>query len=247
MSEQDNGQENDKRRAVIDPDWYSLEFAFSSPLHDPEPTEYLTQVHARIRLAEDQAEDPAASANQQIPSLALRMSLTLYDLERAHADGQIPLEIFDCVSEGALEIYNQLYDGFALRPEVEVVVADDGVTSPSLLVIEAVEVLPRHRGRGLGLVAVLKAMQVLGPTGGVAVLVAAPLEHSLSYDIDPATWRHEMEMDAFPPDGPEVRDKLAAYWGRLGFKGVANSSLQICSLGKILPTVPSVLEELSGS
>ena len=68
----------------------------------------------------------------------------------------------------------------------------------------------------------------------------------MSDDVAPGIWRREMEMDAFPPDGQEVRDKLAAYWGRLGFKGVANSSLQICSLGKILPTVPSVLEELSG-
>jgi hypothetical protein len=113
------------------------------------------------------------------------------------------------------------------------------------VVIEAIELLPRHRGGGLGLAAALKAMHVFGPAGGFAALLAAPLRMGVKEDEDQTKWRRRMQMDEFPADSPAVRSKLGAYWGRLGFNGVGPAPADICvrSLETPLPAVAEVLRQ----
>jgi hypothetical protein len=175
-----------------------------------------------------------------------RIALSLYDLVRAEHDAQDPREVFDCMSEPALDLYQAIYRGFEPRSEVQQAVGPGGILFPSLLVIEAVELLPRHRGGGLGLAAALKAMQVFGPAGGFAALLAAPLLLPVREGADQARWRRRMKMDEFEPDSPDVRAKLGAYWGRLGFKGVgpAPSDIYVRSLETPLPTVAEVMARL---
>jgi hypothetical protein len=153
------------------------------------------------------------------------------------------------MSESALELYKAIYRGFEPRSEVQQAVGPGGILFPSLVVIEAIELLPRHRGGGLGLAAALKAMHVFGPAGGFAALLAAPLRMGAKEHEDQAKWRRRMRMDEFPADSPAVRAKLGMYWGRLGFNGVgpAPADYFVRSLETPLPTVAEVIRDLRQS
>jgi hypothetical protein len=239
-------QQSNALRRTIDPCRYDLRFATTTPISTSEPSEYVTQIQGQIlfeKWPNDLAEPIA------LPMGVGCIALSLYDLLRAEHDGRDPLEVFDCVSESALDLYKLLYRGFEPRSEVQQAVGPQGILFPSLLVIEAVELLPRHRGHDLGLAAALKAMHVFGPAGGLAALLAAPLRIPVREGTDQARWRRRMKMDEFEPDSPDVRAKLGAYWGGLGFKGVgpAPSDIYVRSLETPLPTVAEVMAGLQAT
>jgi hypothetical protein len=216
---------NDRKKVKpgpIDPDSFGLKLSMHVPLHTMEPSEYASAWRGRIVVNDEDGNSLIAG----------RVALTLYDLERAEIDGQHPLEVFDCLSESALELYQDIYDGYDLKEGVEEVVED--VTSPSLLVIEIVEVLPQYRGGGLGLAAALKAMHLLGPAGGMVALLAAPLNQPF--------WHRRMKMEEFPPASPQVREKLGKYWERLGFRQLGSDSLYLRNLEN-LPTISDLLSK----
>jgi len=216
---------NDGKKAKpgpIDPDLFGLKLSMHVPLHIREPSEYASAWRGRIVVNDD----------NRCSVVAGRITLTLYDLNRAEIDGQHPLEVFDCLSESALELYQDIYDGYDTKEGVEDVVED--VTSPSLLVIEIVEVLPQYRGGGLGLAAALKAMHLLGPAGGMVALLAAPLNQPF--------WHRGMKMEEFPPDSPQVREKLGKYWERLGFRRLGSESLYLRNLEN-LPRISDLLSK----
>jgi hypothetical protein len=238
----------------LDPDYYELDVAITTPLRSPEPSEYATAVSARI-VFDDWPPDPRAGMARRVP--AGRLSLTVYDLARAEHDGQNPMEVFDCLSQDALETYRLLYDGYEVRvPPLGLARPDaawQDVTSPSLVVVESVEVLPRHRGRGLGLVAVLKALHLFGPPGGLAALWAAPINYAGGNAIPPsdplaASWGRRMKPSAFDPDPARACRTLARYWRRLGFAPVADlppdSALCARPLSTPLPDMADVLSSL---
>jgi hypothetical protein len=185
--------------------------------------------------------------------VAGRLALTVYDLDRARADREDPFCVFDAVGQEALDLYHALFeDGFELFPHVAAAAGDPD--RPSLVCVEAVELLPRFRGRGLGRAAALRALYLFGPAGGLAAVLAAPLcawprldgydEHDPD-DGDAARWRRRLAVDRFPPDSAAVRRKLGAYWGRLGFRPVGDD-LCVRGLADPLPRVADVLADPRG-
>jgi len=210
-----------KDKKTIDPNFFKLNLTMTAPLFTLEPSEYLTQAEGEIILWEEERD-----------TLAGHITLTLYQFGRAEVQGQHPREVFDYLSEESLELYQEIYDGFHLREEVRAIV--DDVLSPSLLVIETVEVLPQFRGGGLGLAAALKAMHMLGPAAGIVALIAAPLNPDVSNE--------GMKMEEFAPDSPLVREKLGRYWKRLGFRRFGCDGLLLRNMEN-LPLVGEVLAQ----
>jgi hypothetical protein len=201
----------------IDPGLFNLRLTLAACLQDAEPSEYLTQFQGELLTLDDQRDDVPAGY----------ITLTRFDLDRAMDEGQDPWQVFDCLSQEALDLYETIYDGFDFKKQVPI-----QTLSPSLLVIDTAEVLPPYRGGRLGLFMALKAMQLLGPAGGAAALVAAPLNQS--------AWRPEMEMQNFEPDCPQVRAKLGLYWQQLGFRPFRKYGLYLRSL-EDLPTMNQLL------
>lgn len=198
------------RKEPLDPDHFDLKLTLRSPLHTLEPSEYVTSGKGRMFFEDENGES----------HLAGRVAVTLYDLRRAEAEGQNLLEVFDCLSEAALELYQELFHENDLRKEVRAIVGD--VLTLSLLVIETIEVMPAYRGGGLGLAVVLKLMQILGTSAGMAALLAAPLNRTF--------WHPQMNMEQFPADCPAVRQKLGKYWEQLGFKPLGDSGIYLHNL-----------------
>lgn len=165
-------------KETFDPCDFDLKFTATTPLSTPEPSEYVTEIQGRI-MFDDLAQTGGVCAGC--------IKLILYDLERALNDGQSPFEVFDCMSESAVEFYQQIYNGFELLQPALKAIGLEELLNPSLLVIEAIELLPDYRGFGLGLAAVLKAMHVFGPAYGIAALMAAPLELGVAEDVDQAS------------------------------------------------------------
>jgi hypothetical protein len=226
----------------VDPCAFQVSFITTTPTFTTEPSEYVTEIRGQILLEEH----PTDLVGQGSCSrrCAGHIALSLYDLARALDDGQELMQVVDCMSEPALELYQALYDeGGELRSEVGRALEPAGATSPSLLVIEAVEVLPRYRGGDLALAAALKAMHVFGPAGGLVALLAAPLQRPFGHCSDLGRWRRRMKMDDFPADSPAVRAKLGDYWSRLGFAPVepAPADYYVRGLGKRLPTVAELV------
>jgi hypothetical protein len=92
-------------------------------------------------------------------------------------------------------------------------------------------------------------MHLFGPEGGLAALVAAPMEAPFRRGGAPEAeerlkWRRRMRMDAFPQREPEpASHTLAEYWSRLGFKHLRPGESRLCvrGLGVRLPSVEDVL------
>jgi len=114
------------------------------------------------------------------------------------------------------------------------------------LVIDVVELLPRFRGSGVGLITVLKAMHLLGPADGLVALQAAPLRLPVQQGADEARWQQVMKMDQFEPDSPQVRKRLGRYWARLGFEPVGLNHYLLC-LQTPLPMAQDVLDDLKNN
>jgi GNAT superfamily N-acetyltransferase len=235
-------QTNRSLGSCIDPEDFDLKFVTGFPLCDPDPSEYVTQIRGKILMTDQSShpEDTGAGSYVRVG----RIALSIYQLERAFEDRQEPDTVFDVIDELALQLYREIYDGYAFTAKAETALNDSGVISPSLLVIDSVEVLPSYRGRGLALAAVLKAMQVFGPAGGLAALWASPLNYGAD-KADVLRWRERMKMGEFEQDPLKARDKLAAYWRRLGFRrvGFAPAELFVRSLGTLLPRMSEVLDE----
>jgi hypothetical protein len=238
-----NEESGSKRQSIHLSD-FNLKLVTVTPLYTLEPSEYVTEFQGQIILEDWPDDDSDLGASFRVR--AGRITLSLYHLARARDEGQDPWEVFDCMSEAALGFYDDIYEGFELRPEALKATGLAGILNPSLLVIEAVELLPGFRGHGLGLGAALKAMHVLTPANGLAALLAAPLQFPVQEQADQARWRRLMKMDALEPDSPDVREKLGRYWARLGFEriGPASSNRYLRSLETPLPTLAEAVAGL---
>lgn len=89
-----------------------------------------------------------------------------------------------------------------------------------LIVPATLKILPEHRGKGVGLLAIWRFLDYFGSGAALAILTPFPMNHSdergRRYKIDLA-----MSYESFKTTKAVGIEKLARHWGRLGFRRVA--------------------------
>jgi hypothetical protein len=106
-----------------------------------------------------------------------------------------------------------------------------------LLIISEVEVEPAFRGRGLGLLAVSRTIDVFGENCGLVAMKPFPLQFT-NY-LDPGWCPPDCVEDAKTAFQAATR-KLRSYWARVGFKPVGGTDYCALSPARKRPDLKRV-------
>ena len=103
------------------------------------------------------------------------------------------------------------------------------IDGSDLLIIDCVEVYPQFRGRGIGLQAVDRTIDIFGPGCGLVVCKPWPLQFTPAF----ATNRPKLRRLQVPNiSEQEAVEKLRSYWSRSGFWPVGQTGLYALSIAQ---------------
>lgn len=157
------------------------------------------------------------------------------DAEGALCAGMPLFDVFDSRQETC--DYMELYDGDSgeLSDAVRKAADANWLYEPNLLILDRLEILPRYRGRGYGLEALIGMMHWFQAGAGIVAMKPFPLQSEASSrgkgEPDP------MELDKFPSHHVIARTKLRRYYARLGFKLVPKTQFMVRRVDQAPPTV----------
>lgn len=141
----------------------------------------------------------------------------------------------DAHSQTLLDVVSVLFDPETGELLEDVDRALDGVMASSVLVLDLVEVVPEHRGHGVGLAAASRFLETFSGGCGIAICKPFPLQFDCSRR-DNAVWMEELEMASFAQNEDAATERLQAYWGRLGFDRLLDTPYWAMNLGYVRPT-----------
>jgi GNAT superfamily N-acetyltransferase len=204
-----------------------MKFEFESLLQDntAEPEYFITSIRGKsFRVTEDE--------RYIVTGRVLALWVRIGDaLERG-----CPLEsIFDSHDQELANCYAQIFN-----PETGSL--DESLSEGSffgngddLLLISKVEVLPKYRGKGLGLKIVRKTLQSFGAGKAAAVLTAQPLHQSCGRP----SWAKKMQLEELEQKADDGALKLRKHWSKLGFKQVRDTDFFLLDLACRIPQISS--------
>jgi hypothetical protein len=106
------------------------------------------------------------------------------------------------------------------------------VISRDLLVLGAIEILPAHRAKALGLAVASRLIDMLAGPASLVACCPAPLQFCPEYGDSArrnSRFLASMRMEDLPRNRPQSLRRLRAYWSRLGFTRVGRSMIYILS------------------
>jgi GNAT superfamily N-acetyltransferase len=130
--------------------------------------------------------------------------------------GESPIDACDAQSahlyDAALAIFQE--DGILRRSVVE---EFGDPTYDDLLSIDSIHILPKHRGKNLGLAVMYRALEVLGRSCGFAICEPFPLQKSKKAQGD-ELWARRLGLHTFTDDFGKGYEKIGRHWAKLGFR-----------------------------
>ena len=110
----------------------------------------------------------------------------------------------------------------------------------NFLILDRVELLPKYRGNGVGLLVLRSLIERFGIGAGVVGMKPFPLqlEHK---DATDSRWRRRFRLEQFPSDSEISTRKLRNYYHRLGFVRMRFTPFMFLSLSWALPTIEQLL------
>lgn len=159
-----------------------------------------------------------------------RFHLSYVDVALAMQEGKTLRCVMDTASLEMWDIYNALYDPDTgnLREHATSILG--GVSLPNLLVINRIELLPYHRGMGLGLAFLWHLIRRHSGGCGIVTAIAMPpqfREKFRSREIDDYEKRMDYESFGGAIDGP--RGKLVSLYEKLGFREIGADDVMAMS------------------
>jgi hypothetical protein len=192
---------------------YGFRFTAARQLLVPsgEPDEYVLTFDGQILWSDPEQEDPGHE-----PVSVGEITAYLIQAGRACNDEVSLFEACDCHSQELMGAFEAVYDSDDDRLKEAV---SDGCGGADALVLSRVLILPEHRGRRLGQLAMLRAIADCGTRAAAAVCKPFPLqsEHGRSSEED------VYKLDEFGGDHDRAMQRLRQYWSELGFKQVETS------------------------
>jgi GNAT superfamily N-acetyltransferase len=113
----------------------------------------------------------------------------------------------------------------------------------NFLILDRVELLPKYRGNGVGLLVLRSLIERFGAGVGVVGMKPFPLQLE-SKDATDSRWRRRLRLEQFPSDSEISARKLRNYYHRLGFVRMRSTPFMFRSLSWTLPTIEQLYAEV---
>ncbi len=159
--------------------------------------------------------------------------------DRAANDGVPAAEVCDAHGKELHDLYSTLFDAEEdfYREDIQ---QQFTVVQSDCLVIDYVVLHPKWRGLKLGLVAIRKAVDLLGGGCGLTVCMPAPVNPD-SYAMAgvPGHW---LPRAATADERQAVTRKLRRYVKKMGFRRIDRSPYYGLSMTHVMPTVEDLLK-----
>lgn len=193
-----------------------------------EPTDYAYEARGNlIDIAQDQTR-----------TIAGRFGCYYMDIDRARNDGMPAFEVFDAYASTSI-FYDAIFDAETEDYSPKVTKLCGGIPLyGNVLILDRLEILPKYRGRGLGLVTIRHMILRFGAGAGLVALKPFPLQ------LEPASrrgeineWRSKLNLSEFTTDAKAATKRLISYYATLGFERLPGTKLMLRSNELPLPDV----------
>ncbi len=141
-------------------------------------------------------------------------------------------DLFQASEEPMRGLYDAIYD--VETGEIRGRIADTTVNR-DILFIESVKIIPRWRGKRLGLDLVERACELLADGCAAMALKAVPLSED-DETMYPDNIDYDVFSEPFPAAEDEAKSKLRAYWAQLGFERVDETDYMALDPSRDRPT-----------
>ncbi len=196
---------------------------------DDEPNHFVRRHEGRVTLYDGDGDDPIDIG---------RYRAFYIDAEGALCADMPLFDVFDSVSE--VYPYVQLYDldEGSQSAAAKKAAGADFLFEPNLLILDRLEILPRYRGHGYGLQALISMMHWFQAGAGMVAMKPFPLQSECRRD-----GKHDdLELDKFPAHYTQARTKLRRYYAQLGFKLVPKTEFMVRSVDRAPPRLPPAFQ-----
>jgi GNAT superfamily N-acetyltransferase len=192
--------------------------------------EYLVPVHGSIEQVDCDGNTIATAG---------RVSAYIVDFARAREEGESILDVLDSETADTAFFLALFGEGGWLREDL--LEEHDLVFVERLLILDRTEVLPAHRGRGLGLWADYQLIETFAGTQNVLpVMMPSPLQFTWSGQGDDPMGYGQMTQDH-----EAALAKVTAYWAQMGYEKVweyaDGESIWILNPAHVLPDRREIL------
>lgn len=113
----------------------------------------------------------------------------------------------------------------------------------NFLILDRVELLPKYRGDGVGLLVLRSLIERFGAGAGVVGMKPFPLQLERK-DATDSRWRRRLRLEQFPSDSIISTRTLRNYYHRLGFVPMRSTPFMFRSLSWALPTIEQLYAEV---
>jgi len=200
----------------------------SACLETEDPNDFLYETHGTIVYIDESDQE----------TLLGKFCLYYADIENASEEGFKAFEVLDTHSH-TVEYCKSIYglNGSEFNKKLLTLLNSD-VMGNNLLILDRLEILPRYRGKNLGLIITRRLIQRFSSGAGVVGIKPFPLqfEHEPSTDKD-CQWRREMHLSIFSKNERLSLQKLHQYYSKLGFVSMRGIPFMFRSTAWQLPTI----------
>jgi hypothetical protein len=213
------------------PEALDLEFVYPTCrviVADEGPDTYVRSIHGKIEFS-TAYEDKETGEYGEWRAEAGRFHALYVDAFLARREGVRLFDVMNAESSEMKEICEALFnpDTGGIRKE-----AEELLGSPfcgNLLVVHRLEILPAHRGVGLGLAALWYIVRLHSAGCGIVAIKAIPMQFRAGFDAKPDDWNRQLAYDSFRAGRDIAQRKLVSHWGKLGFREIDDSGVMAIS------------------
>ncbi|MBL6991616.1 MAG: hypothetical protein ISR65_17660 [Bacteriovoracaceae bacterium] len=219
----------------VDISKYEMDFVIDGVmLDDPEePRSFVTNIDGRIFLPEledeqTDDEDPIGSVYCYVIQV---QEIVNYGVEL--------IDVFESIDDELFEYYTCLFSQNRYKDSLSEI-AEPGL-GLDLLIVDYLEINPKWRGTGLGLIAGLRTLQNF--RRGCRYVAITPFPPQCAGWASGQMESKRQKMQQLDQGQDKATKALTRYWQHLGFKEVDDSGIFILSPLTPLPSASSVMAE----
>jgi len=192
-----------------------------------EPNDFIYETDGDL-LAVNEADDR---------SLVGKFRLYYVDIERAINNGMPIFDVFDSYAQ-TVDYYDALFGANSSEFSDSLMnILKHDVFDSNVLILDRLEILPKYRGRGLGLSVMQHLIERFA--GGTAVIATKPFPLQLEPDPsseDGKKWRADLGLSTLSKNEQKATEKLRDYYSRLGFVSMRGTPFMVRASAWVMPS-----------
>lgn len=204
------------------------------PLTPEEPEDFMYEVCGKILCGTEEDERGR---------IAGRFRVYYADFESAENHGVSAFEVLDThqhTCEYAEAILGSNETPFSARLQ-KLLGAE--IWNFNLLILDRIEILPKYRGGGIGLLVLTSLIERFGGGAGVVGMKPFPLQLEPKQSRDFSAWTKRLRLEDLPRDAKMATEKLKQYYEKLGFVRMRSTPFMFRSMSWALPSVEQLRSE----